>query len=175
MLTLLLLRHAKSSWDDPGLADFDRPLAKRGKKAAPEIGAALAAKGLRPDLVLCSSAARTRETLDLVLKALGPPAPEVRYDEELYMATPRALIARLRQHMANPASPQRVMLVGHNPGFEELARLLVGNGNADDRARLAEKFPTCAVAVIAFDADSWSAVEAGAGRLVHFLTPKHLA
>ena len=175
MLTLLLLRHAKSSWDDPGLADYDRPLAKRGKKAAPEIGAALAAKGLRPDLVLCSSAVRARETLELVLKALGPPAPEVRYDEELYMAAPAILIARLRKHMADPASPQHVMLVGHNPGFEELARMLAGSGGGDDCARLAEKFPTCSVAVIAFDADSWSAVEAGAGRLAHFLTPKHLA
>lgn len=175
MLTLLLLRHAKSSWDDPGLADYDRPLAKRGKKAAPEIGAALAAKGLRPDLVLCSSAVRTRETLELVLSALGPPSPEVRYDEELYMASPAAVIARLRKHAADPAAPQDVMIVGHNPGFEELARLLVGSGGADDRARLAEKFPTCAVAVIAFDAGSWSAVEAGAGRLAHFLTPKHRA
>jgi phosphohistidine phosphatase len=175
MLTLLLLRHAKSSWDNPALADFDRPLAKRGKKAAPEIGAALAAKGLRPDLVLCSSAVRARETLELVLNALGPPAPEVRYDEELYMATPATLIARLRKHVANPASAQHVMLVGHNPGFEELARLLVGSGGAEDRALLAEKFPTCAVAVIAFDAGNWSAVEAGAGRLACFLTPKHLA
>jgi phosphohistidine phosphatase len=174
MLTLLLLRHAKSSWDDPSLADYDRPLAKRGRKAAPEVGAALAAKGLRPDLVLCSSAVRARETLDLVLKALGPPLPEVRYDEELYMATPATSIARLRQQVVNPANAQHVMLVGHNPGFEELARMLVGGGNGDDCARLAEKFPTCAVAVIAFDADSWSAAEAGTGRLAHFLTPKHL-
>lgn len=175
MLTLLLLRHAKSSWDDPGLADFDRPLAKRGKKAAPEIGAALAAKGLRPDLVLCSSAVRARETLEMVLNALGPPSPEVRYDEDLYMATPATVIARLRKQAAPPAPPQCVMIVGHNPGFEELARLLVGSGGTDGLARLAEKFPTCAVAVIAFDADSWSAIEAGAGRLVQFLTPKHLA
>jgi phosphohistidine phosphatase len=175
MLTLLLLRHAKSSWDDPGLADFDRPLAKRGKKAAPEIGAALAAKGLRPDLVLCSSAVRARETLDLVLKALGPPVPEVRLDEELYMAPPALLIARLRKHAADPTAPRKVMLVGHNPGFEELARILAGSGDGDDCARLAEKFPTCAVAVIAFDTDSWSAVEPGAGRLANFLTPKHLA
>ena len=92
--------------------------------------------------MLCSSAVRARETLDLVLDALGHPSPEVRYDEELYMASPAAVIARLRKHTADPATAQGVMIVGHNPGFEELARLLVGSGGADDRARLTEKFPT---------------------------------
>jgi len=176
MLTLSLLRHAKSSWDEPALDDHDRPLAKRGKKAAPEIGAALAAMGLRPDRVVCSGAARARETLLLVLAKLGAPAPQIAYDDAVYMATPAALLARLRKIGAAPehGAPRHVMLVGHNPGLEELALMLVGSGAADDRARMAEKFPTAAIAVIAFNVDSWSAIEPGAGRLEHFLTPRRL-
>jgi phosphohistidine phosphatase len=174
MLTLSLLRHAKSSWDEPALDDYDRPLAKRGKKAAPEIGAALAAMGLRPDLVLCSGAVRARETLDLVLSKLGGPAPEIVYDEALYMATPAGLLARLRKVAARADAPRHVMLVGHNPGLEELALMLVGSGGADDRARMAEKFPTAALAVIAFNTESWAKVRPGAGRLEHFITPKRL-
>ena len=97
MLTLVLLRHAKSSWNAGGLADYDRPLAKRGQKAAPEIGAALATLGVRPDLVLCSGAARTRETLGLVLAKFGDVSPRVVYDDAIYMATPAALLSLLRK------------------------------------------------------------------------------
>ena len=176
MLTLTLLRHAKSSWEEP-LDDFDRPLAPRGEKAAPEIGAAMAAKGLRPDLILCSGALRARETLGLMLAGLGEPAPEVIYDDALYMAAPGALLKRLHGIASafQRDTPRRVMLVGHNPGLEEFALLLVGSGGAEDRARLAAKFPTAGAAVITFDVDSWSAVAPGAGRLEHFLTPKRLA
>ena len=175
MLTLTMLRHAKSSWEEP-LDDFDRPLAPRGEKAAPEIGAALAARGLHPDLILCSGAVRARETLTLVLEKLGRPAPEVIYDDALYMAAPRMLLRRL--HGIGSAfqrdTPRHVMLVGHNPGFEELALLLIGSGSAEDRARLAAKFPTAAAAVITFDVDGWAAIAPGTGRLEHFLTPKRL-
>jgi phosphohistidine phosphatase len=176
MLTLTLLRHAKSSWEEP-LDDFDRPLAPRGKKAAPEIGAALAARGLRPDLILCSGALRARETLGLVIEDLGAPAPEVIYDDALYMAAPGTLLKRLHGIASAPQrdAPRHVMLVGHNPGFEELALMLVGSGGAEDRARLATKFPTAGAAVITFDVNSWSAVAPGSGRLEHFLTPKRLA
>lgn len=176
MLTLMLLRHAKSSWDDPAVPDVERPLAKRGKKAAPAVGAALARMGLRPDLVICSSAARAKETLALVLAELGSPTPQVVYDDAVYMAQPEALLARLCRIKADEIGgvPRHVMLVGHNPGLEDLALLLVRDGAADDLALLAEKFPTGAVAVIAFNAKSWSSVEPGAGRLEHFLTPKRL-
>ena len=158
------------------LDDYDRSLAKRGKKAAPEIGAALAAMGLRPDLVLCSGAARARATLDLVLAKLGAPVPQVVYDDDVYMATPDALLARLHRIGAGLAGemPHHVMLVGHNPGLEELALLLAGSGAADDTARMTDKFPTAAVAVIGFNAESWAAIEPGSGRLEHFLTPKQL-
>ena len=128
MLTLILLRHAKSSWDDPGLDDFDRPLAKRGRKAAPEVGSALARMGLRPDLVLCSTAVRTRQTLEIVLGELGSPAPRVIFDERLYMATSDRLIKRLHAVVTDEtgALPHTVMMVGHNPGLEQLEYTLTG-------------------------------------------------
>jgi phosphohistidine phosphatase len=176
MLTLILLRHAKSSWDHAQLSDFKRPLAKRGKKAAPEMGAELARLGLRPDLILCSGAARARETLALLLPELGSQSPPVVYDDALYMALPDGLLTGL--HTIEPdhhgKSPQCVMMVGHNPGFEELALLLVGDGPAAELAELADKFPTASAAVITFDAEHWSEVGPGRGRLNHFLTPKRL-
>lgn len=177
MLTLLLLRHAKSSWDNPGLGDFDRPLAKRGKKAAPAIGKALAAMGQHPDLVLCSSAVRARATLDLVLPELGKPAPRIVYDEAIYMATPGTLLARLHAVGTEFADqpPRSVMLVGHNPGLEELAMMLSRGGVDDDTDLMAEKFPTAAVAIFTFDTGSWKSIAPGAGRLEQFLTPRQLA
>jgi phosphohistidine phosphatase len=173
MLTLLLLRHAKSSWDNPALADYDRPLAKRGQKAAPRMGAEIAGLNPRPERVLCSGAARASETLSLVLPALGAPAPEVVYDDAIYMAPPAQLLARLRK-LAGPGAPQSVMVVGHNPGLEELAELLVGDGDGDARQRMAAKFPTCALAVITFDVKSWSDIGPGSGTLTRFVTPARL-
>ena len=176
MLTLSLLRHAKSSWDSPSLDDFDRPLAKRGQKAAPEIGAALAAMGLKPDLVLCSTALRARETLDLVLPKLASPAPQTIYEEALYMASPSTLLERVRSvpPRIDDLAVHHVMLVGHNPGLEELAPMLIGGGATDDITRMAQKFPTAAAAIIAFDVDEWPMIGPGLGRLEHFLTPRRL-
>jgi phosphohistidine phosphatase len=174
MLTVLLLRHAKSSWDTMSLPDYDRPLAKRGLKAAPLIGAEIARLGLRPDLILCSGAARTRETLALALPALGSPAPEVVHDDAIYMATPANLLTLLRKLPAGASAPKTVMIVGHNPGLEELAELLVGGGNDDARDLMAEKFPTGALAVFTFDAPSWTDIGLGQGKLAHFVTPARL-
>ena len=173
MVTLLLLRHAKSSWDTMSLADYDRPLAKRGRKAAPLIGAEIARLGLRPDLILCSGAARTRETLDLVLPALEP-RPETVYDDTIYMATPATLLGLLRKLPAGGGAPKTVLVVGHNPGLEELSELLVGGGKADAQELMAEKFPTGALAVFTFAGDTWSDIALGAGTLAHFITPAHL-
>ncbi len=175
MLTLLLLRHAKSSWDNPALADYDRPLAKRGKKSAPLMGAEIATLGLGPDLILCSTAARAKETLALILPALGAPAADVVYDDAIYMATPATLLTLLHALPAGAVAPRRVMVVGHNPGLEELAELLVGGGEEDAQELLAEKFPTCALAVLTFDTASWSGVTPGTGKLSHFLTPARLS
>jgi len=173
MLTLTLLRHAKSNWDDPSLEDFDRPLGRRGRDAAPKMGKALAARGLKPDLIVCSSAVRARQTLELVLDAFGSPTPHVVYDDAIYMAMPEVLLARLRAHAGSDA-PRHVMIVGHNPGLEELALMLAVRGPAAERGRMAEKFPTASAAVITFDAGDWGGVAPGSGKLELFLTPKQL-
>jgi phosphohistidine phosphatase len=134
------------------------------------MGAEIGALGLRPDLVLCSGAKRTRETLDLVLAALGPPAPEIVYDDAIYMAPPTGLIKILRRQ----PSSATVMVVGHNPGLEELAELLVGRGDEELRETLEEKFPTCALAVRTFDVKAWADIAPGTGTLARFLTPARL-
>ena len=172
MLTVLLLRHAKSSWERLSLPDYDRPLAKRGQKAAPLIGAEIARLGLKPDLILCSGAARTRETLALVLPSLGSSVREVIYDDAIYMATPVALLTMLRK--LPTGGPMTVMVVGHNPGLEEFAGLLLGDGDEDAQERMAEKFPTAALAVFTFDVEGWSDIALGAGKLVDFITPARL-
>jgi phosphohistidine phosphatase len=170
MLTLSLLRHAKSSWDDPSLKDFDRPLSERGEDAAPRIGAYMAAQGLAPELVLCSPAVRARRTLDLVLPRL-PDGPTVVYEDSFYLAAPSVLLARVRRI---EAKVRHVLIVGHDPGMQGLALELAGSGNAETLQWLGRKFPTAALAVIRFKAREWSKVAPGKGRLELFATPKTL-
>lgn len=170
-LTLGLLRHAKSAWDDPTLDDFDRGLSPRGIKAAPLMGKTMRKLGLRPDLILCSTALRTRATLALVLPELKLPAADVRYDERLYLTPPVTLLDVLADV---PADKPAVLMVGHNPGLHALALELTGSGERQARTELATKFPTAALAVLTFEATSWRDVRAGSGRLVQFLTPKGL-
>jgi phosphohistidine phosphatase len=172
MLTLSLLRHAKSSWSDPALDDHDRPLAKRGVKAMPEIAKYLRREQLRPSLILCSSAVRTRATVTLLLSGLGPPAPEVVSDDTLYLAQPSTMLAVLRE--TSPSHPH-VMLVGHNPGMHALALELVGDGDRKLIGALAMEFPTAALAVLTFPLSQWSDIKAATGRLDHFTTPRRLA
>ncbi|HXF54451.1 MAG TPA: histidine phosphatase family protein [Hyphomicrobiaceae bacterium] len=172
MLTLSLLRHAKSSWSDPELDDHERPLAKRGIKDAPRIGRFMAAAKLVPDLVLCSGAVRTRATLTLVLAELPHTPAEILYEEDLYLAAPAAMLARLSK-VKLPA--RHVLMVGHNPGLQALALELTGEGARKGLAGLAGKFPTGALAVIDFDLGSWSALRAASGRLRLFVTPRRLA
>ena len=167
---LILLRHAKSAWDNPSIADFDRPLSSRGRKAAPVVGAYLGRRGLVPGLVVTSSARRAVETLDLV-SAGWQIKPTVRKLKSLYLAMPREMLRRLQ---AVGKEPDCVMLVGHNPGIADLATWLCSHGKADARANLARKFPTGAVAVIDFDVDDWAEVDADSGTLVEFATPKQI-
>jgi phosphohistidine phosphatase len=167
---LVLLRHAKSSWDDPLLADFDRPLAKRGRRAGKRVAAWLERQSIRPDLVLCSPAARTRETLDLIADALGP-ATRIVYEKSLYLAESDELIARLRT-VEGPA--RCVMMVGHNPGMQELAVALLRPTAKKGRAKLSEKFPTAAVACFDVPIASWADLQAGAGTLTKFVRPADL-
>lgn len=167
---LILLRHAKSAWDDPSLADFDRPLSGRGRKTAPLLGAYLARRGLVPDLVLASSATRALETLELVC-AGWQIKPKVRKLKSLYLAMPREMLRRIQ---AVGRGPDCVMLVGHNPGIADLANWLCSHGAAEHRAKLARKFPTGAVAVIEFDVEDWGDVDAETGHLIDFATPKQI-
>jgi len=172
MKTLLLLRHAKSSWDDPSLEDFDRPLAPRGEKAAPLMAAYLKKKELRPDLVLCSPAARARQTWSLVAQSLGDKV-KVKELQGLYLGAPSRLLEAVRR--APDAAPC-VMLVGHNPGMEHLAMALAGpSSKPKAMAKLHAKFPTAALAEIEFDAKSWKDLAHGTGRLKRLVQPKDLA
>ncbi|MBK1697521.1 SixA phosphatase family protein [Rhodovibrio salinarum] len=171
MKTLYLLRHAKSSWDDPSLADHDRPLAPRGRKAAPRMAVWLRTQAIRPDLVICSSAARARETWELVADELQP-APEVDVRRAVYDAGPEQLIAVVR---GAPAQIDTLMLVGHNPAMEEAAALLAGDGDLQALATLQSKYPTAAIAELTFNVDTWDKVGRDTGYLSRFVRPKDLA
>jgi phosphohistidine phosphatase len=168
MRRVYLLRHAKSSWKDRSLADRDRPLAGRGRRAAKAVTGHLEAERIRPDLVLCSPARRTRETLELVLAAFGDQV-EVRLDETLYGASEAELLACLR---ALPHEVDSVIVIGHNPALEELALALASEGA--ELARMREKYPTAALATIDLPADDWSAIERGSGELVAYVRPRDL-
>lgn len=172
MLTLLLLRHGKSSWDDPTLDDFDRPLAKRGTKAAALIGGYIATHGIVPDLVLCSTAVRTRATLTLVLNEISDVTPKVFYDDGLYLADAGTLIEKL-QAIEGPHNV--VMLIGHNPGLHAVALELTGSGRKTALQALAMQFPTAAMAHITFEADSWRKIGSASGQLVDFILPRKLS
>ena len=163
MLHLLLLRHAKSSWVNPELSDFDRPLNKRGKRAARAMGDWLRREGWAPDLVLCSSSRRTRETWEAM--ALDG-TPELRQD--LYEAGAGRLLEVLR---ATPAGPGRILLIGHNPGISMLASDLVAA--PPDHPRF-DDFPTAALLIVGFEAGSPAGIEPGTGRVERFVTPHDL-
>lgn len=168
-LTLHLLRHAKSAWDDLELDDHERALAPRGLKAAPRMGRYMAAQGMKPDLVLCSDAVRTRATLTLVLPELGKPAPEIRYDNALYLAAPDTILDILRMV---DAKHTRVLIIGHNPGIHALALSLTGSGDKGLLAELATRFPTATLATLTFAGKSWKQVAPGTGQLTGFVTPR---
>lgn len=176
MLTLSILRHAKSGWDDPSLEDIDRPLATRGRKAAPIVGAFMATNGIAPDLVLCSPSVRTRETLELIGRHL-PGVPPAKFEDGLYLASRDALLARIQAVKGRGrAIPKHLLIVGHNPGLHELALLLMRREpeHAGDRRALSAKLPTCALVVLDFDVERWRDVHPDRGRLRHFVTPKRL-
>jgi phosphohistidine phosphatase len=169
VLTISLFRHAKSSWDDPQAADFARPLAARGRAAAPRMAAVLMAEHIEPDLVLCSTAVRTRETLALVRTAFSSVSPVI-LDDALYHASEDALLARVRGIGFGFA---HVLIIGHNPGLAAFARLLVGQATVPVMgAALGDTFPTAGLAVIDFAGiAAWAEIAAGAGVLRLFATP----
>lgn len=163
---LFLLRHAKSSWDDPSLADHDRPLAPRGRRASALIAEHLRRSRIRPALVLCSSAKRTRETLEGVRDALGP--VDVLFEDGLYGTSSEHLLRRLREV---PDEVESVMLVGHQPAIQELALHLAAAGSELERLRA--KFPTAALATLTF-AGAWSELGTDGAELVAYVQPKQL-
>jgi phosphohistidine phosphatase len=167
MKSLYLLRHAKSNWKDPDLADHDRPLAGRGRRASKAIARHLGEKDIEPELVLCSSARRTRETLERLQPALG--TPTVRIEPELYAAGASVLLGRLRRV---PDTVGSVMLIGHNPGIEDLALEIARPAPAMRELEL--KFPTGALATLVLDGASWRALDRGTAELVSFVRPRDL-
>jgi phosphohistidine phosphatase len=169
MKMLYLLRHAKSSWDEPALPDFQRPLAERGRKAAPQMGDYLESEGLTPDAVLCSGARRAVETW----QSIAPHFPDARVqiDDTLYMASPDAMLSWLQRL---PDDVSSVLMVGHNPGFEELAQQLAGDGKKKALKRIRKKYPTAALAVIQFQTDDWAGIGSASGYLERFVRPKDL-
>jgi phosphohistidine phosphatase len=164
---LLLLRHAKAMTGEPGMADRDRPLAPRGHRDAALMGKAIAAEP--PDAILCSPARRTRETLAEILPSLKN-KPRVVYIDALYGA-PGDYAKAI---MENAGGAERLLVVGHNPTIHVTALLLAGSRRTKLRDAIAAKFPTAALAVIAFKAGDWSEIRAGAGKLIAFVRPRDL-
>ena len=169
MKVIHLLRHAKSSWDDPLLADHERPLSPRGRRAAARIAEHLEGEGIQPALILCSSSRRTRQTLELVTVAL--PNVPVRVENGLYGAGEGSLLRRVRR-LPDPADS--ALLIGHNPGLQDLALTLAGGGDADALARLRAKMPTADLATLAMPVTRWRALRPGGAELVAFVVPREL-
>jgi phosphohistidine phosphatase len=165
---LFLLRHAKSSWDDLALADHDRPLAPRGRRASDLLASHLRAAGAAPALILCSTSTRTRETLARIAAAIEG-APPALFERGLYAASAGELLARLRAVGDEVGS---VMLVAHSSGIEDLTLLLAGRGEQLDAVRT--KFPTGALATLEFSG-RWRDLRAGDAELLEFVTPRTLA
>jgi phosphohistidine phosphatase len=164
---LYLLRHAKSSWDDPSLADHDRPLAPRGKRDSKRMAAEVRRLDPRPELVLCSSSARTTATLKRIGDAVA--GAEISVEDGIYAASARELLERLHRVADGVDS---VLVIGHNPGLHDLALLLAAGGEELDRLRA--KYPTAALASLSVARASWSGLGPGDAELVAYVVPRDL-
>lgn len=164
---LVVLRHAKSAWP-LDVADHERPLAPRGRRDAPAAGRALAEADCLPDLALCSTAVRARRTWELAAAEWGTPPP-VRYDRRLYAASPAGLLAVVHEV---PAEMETLLLIGHNPGLEELVLALADDGLDDTLERVRTKFPTSAIAVLSWYGTTWRALTPGTALLTSMTVPR---
>ena len=164
-LTLILMRHAKSSWGDPGRDDFDRTLNDRGRRSAPAIAGWLASKGYLPDVVLVSGARRTVETWQRMASHL-PETAVMESAPALYLAEPKVILNVL----ASQTAPT-VMMIGHNPGFAIVAAMLART--PPDHPKF-DTYPTAATTVFEFDAETWKAVKPGSGKILGFTVPRDL-
>lgn len=170
-LTLTLLRHAKSSWDDTVPRDFDRPLNKRGERASIVVGAWLKREGLTFDHVVASPAVRVIDTIDQFVKGTGERI-DATWDRRIYLASSATLMDVLRDQSDEFKS---LLMVGHNPGMEDLVFDIVpDDGSSPLRELVWEKFPTAAIARMELDIDSWSRIDRKCGRLTHFIRPRDL-
>ncbi len=168
--SLVLMRHAKSAWDLGIKSDHLRPLNERGRRAVPVIGSYLTELDFVPDLVLCSTAIRTRETLDRLLRDFDHP-PTVRYEQMLYLATRDEVLGRLR---GLGKRWRRVLVIGHNPGLQDLAAYLAGEADKAVAGRIADKFPTAALALLDCALETWADLAPGTVRAARYVTPKQL-
>jgi len=166
---LILLRHAKSSWDDPVQRDFDRPLNKKGLRAAHTVGQYLRRQGLSFDHVVASPAVRVMETLDGIWEGYGETLKPV-WDRRIYLASCMTLLDVVHD---TPADAETLLMAGHNPGLEDLVLMLVPDDGDATRDSLEEKFPTAAVVVMEFDGE-WQDLAARGARLVSFVRPRDL-
>lgn len=167
--TLLLMRHAKSSWDDPGLADKDRPLNGRGQKAAKAMAPVIAR--WRPDHIVCSTAQRTRETLQPLLGHLQGPLA-ITLTDALYETGQAAYMQLLR---GLPAAAQTALLLGHNPSLEDTARHLIGRADPSLLARIEDKLPTGTLMAIQCPVDAWEGLKPGTCTLLDIVRPADLS
>ncbi|MEN8213642.1 MAG: histidine phosphatase family protein [Pseudomonadota bacterium] len=161
MKTLALVRHAKSSWDHPGLADFERPLNKRGRRDAPRMGSRLAEHYIRPDLIVSSPAVRALTTAEVIASHIGYQPSEIINDRRVYHASSSELLAVIREF---DARHQTVMLVGHNPGLTDLVEQLAYAGITN--------IPTCGIVMLGFSANHWPEATAENCELQTYDYPK---
>lgn len=166
----MLLRHAKSSWADATLEDHDRPIQDKGRGRAANLAAWLEDRGIGCDLVLCSTALRTRQTLEIVLPVLG--GPEVRFESAIYEADVAALLSLVH---GIGEQYERVLLVGHDPGLQLLATRLAMTATGDAMERLKRKYPTAAFALLSFGDAGWAGLAPGMGHLAVFHVPQDAA
>ncbi|HTR83099.1 MAG TPA: histidine phosphatase family protein [Reyranella sp.] len=171
MKTALLWRHAKSAWGNPGLDDHERPLNRRGERAAEVMAEYLVTHAPRPDLILCSTAVRTRLTLAPLMQRLTAPAPPIALEKGLYLASEASLLHRLQ---GLPDDVGTILLIGHNEGIGELAAALPGKGRSGLLLAAREKFPTGALAVMHASIDRWNDLAEGSAELIDFVKPKDL-
>ncbi len=170
MKRLTLLRHAKSDWDDPVARDFDRPLNGRGQRAAVTVGEHAATLDLGIDYVIASPAVRVVETLDAFLPAAGLDGLEPHWDRRIYLASGATLIDVASEL---PDSAEHALMSGHNPGLEDLILELAEPGSAHLET-VEDKFPTAALATLAFDIDSWTKLSSARARIERLVLPRHL-
>jgi phosphohistidine phosphatase len=169
-MRLMLFRHAKSEKSEPGMSDRERTLNARGRIDASKLGAYMAHHALRPDRAMVSDSRRTRETWERLGKAWTVPPP-ASFESDLYNARPDAILDLLHE---DPAAPNALLIVAHNPGLHELGKLLIASGDVDARERLNEGLPTCGLLVIDFVGNDWRALHPSSGRLERFITPRLL-